>query len=86
MDQVFFIVLGHRVKNQIDTQVKSVPALCLATGSARVGPFSRLIALPGAAEIVLAVDHRHGAADADTVERRANDAHAADTAQQVITA
>ena len=84
MDQIVFIVFGHRVQDDIDPEVKGILALRLAARSTRIGPIAQLIALPGSAEIVLAINHRCRRADGNPFEVRAGDPHAADPAQKVV--
>ena len=85
MDQILFVVFGHSVDNQIDAQVEGVFALFLAARRARVGPVAELVALPGATEIILAVDDRRGIADGNSFQVRIGDSYAADAPEQVIT-
>ena len=44
--------------------MEGVPALFFAAGRTGVGPFAQLVALPGAAEIILAINDRRRVADA----------------------
>ncbi len=68
MDQILFVIFGHGVEDQIDAEVKRVPALFLSAWGAGVGPFTQLVALPGASQIVLTIDHGSGTADRQSVQ------------------
>ena len=85
MDQILFIVFGHGIDDQVDTQVEGVFALCFATRCARVGPVAELVPLPGATEIILAVDDRRGIAYGNSFQVGIDDSYAADAPEQVIT-
>src|SRR3989304_9522236 len=58
VNQVFLIIFRHRIENHIDAEMKRVASLRFAAGRAGVGPIAKLIALPSATEVVLAINHR----------------------------
>src|SRR5512144_65051 len=84
VDQIVFIVFGHGVQDDIDAEVKGVLALRFAARSTRVCPVAQLIALPGAAEVVLAINDRCRRAYGNPFEIRAGDTHAPDPPQKII--
>src|SRR6266478_6179104 len=64
--------------------MEGVPALFFATRRTSVGPFAQLVSLPGAAEIILAINDRGRIADGDSFEVGIDHPRAADAPHQII--